>query len=466
MDYTGLTSLSNIGLLKAGGAILALFTAAILSVAMQGTAPSPLPCDVRSFGAIADDGEVDTVAIQRAIDSCAGSGQAVVIPAGRFDSGGLTLRSNLSLHLSAGAHLVMSTRFADYAARPAIEGHRALLFGDEVRNVEISGTGTIDGAAGPIYAAMDRIIAADPDDPAADERARFGLMFNRCSNVRVRDITIRDTPMFLVGIRQCENVVLDGFTLEAPIDSHNTDGLQIIDSADVRVTNCRISVGDDGITTKAQGVRPIERLLVNNCVIRSDDGAIKLGTQSRGDLRDSLFSNIAIVDSRYGIAAFMIRGGNYTNNRFTNIRIATGGRHRRGYPIYVDIDDRERGAGGRMGSIEGLTFDNIDITTGGNLLIAGHPRSPIRDLSLSNIRIRSTGADPIAANDRKPFGNRRFRPIPGSPDYAPIVADLVLGEIAGLTMANVDIAGPAVRPRVATRNVRQAVRDGQPLRTD
>jgi polygalacturonase len=432
-------------------------------MAVQTVAPAPSKCDIRSFGAVAGDGKADTVAIQSAIDVCAGSGLAVVIPAGRFDSAGLTLRSNLSLYLSAGAQLVMSTSFSDYAARPAIEGHRALLLGDEVQNVEISGTGTIDGAAGPIYAAMDRIIAADPDDPAADERVRFGLMFNRCSNVRVRDVTIRDTPMFLVGVRQCENVVLDGFTLEAPIDSHNTDGLQIIDSADVRVTNCRISVGDDGITTKAQGVRPIERLLVNNCVIRSDDGAIKLGTQSRGDLRDSLFSNIAIVDSRYGIAAFMIRGGSYANNRFTNIRIATGGRHRRGYPIYVDIDDRERGPDGRMGTIEGLTFDNIDITTGGNLLIAGHPQSPIRDLTLSNIRIRSTGADPITADDRKPFGNRRFRPIPGSPDYAPIAADLVLGEIEGLTMVNVDVAGPTARPRLATRNVRRAVRDGQPL---
>lgn len=426
-------------------------------------APAAVPCDIRRFGAIAGDGQADTAAIQNAIDRCAGSGQAVIIPAGRFDSGGLTLRSNLSLHLSAGAHVVMSTRFDDYAPRPAIQGQRALLFGDDIANVEISGTGTIDGAAAPIYAAMDRIIAANPDDPAADQRARFGLLLNRCRNVRVRDVTIRDTPMFLVGIRQCDNVVLDGFTLEAPIDSHNTDGLQIIDSADIRVTNCYISVGDDGITTKAQGVRPIERLLVNNCVIRSDDGAIKLGTQSRGVLRDSLFSNIAIVESRYGVTAFMIRGGRYANNRFTNIRIATGGRHRRGYPIYVDVDDRERGAGGAIGTIEGLTFDNIDITTGGNLLIAGHPQSPIRDLTLSNIRIRSTGADPITPNDRKPFGNRKFRPIPGSPDYAPIAADLVLGQIDGLTLANIAIEGPAGRPRLTTRGVTRATRDGQPM---
>lgn len=438
-----------------------LFAAALLT-------DQPLthaPCDIRRFGAVADDGAADTVAIQTAIDRCAGSGNAVIVPAGRFDTGGLTLRSHLHLHLAGGARLTASLDFDDYAAREQLGGDRAILFGDDIENVEISGTGMLDGQAAPIYAAMDRVIANDPDDRTADRRARFGLIVNRCRNVRIRDITIRDTPMFLMGVRQCSNIVLDGFTLEAPLDSHNTDGLQIIDSSDVRVINCSISVGDDGITTKAQGVRPIERLLVDSCVIRSDDGAIKLGTRSTGDMRDSLFSNIAIVDSRYGIAVFMIRGGSYTNNRFTNIRIATGGRHRRGYPIYVDIDDRERNAAtGAVGSIDGLTFDNIDITSGGNMLIAGHPQSPIRDLTLSNIRFRSTDADPILATDRKPSGNRRFRPVPGSPDYAGVAARLVLGEVAGARLVNVDIAGTGSRDDIALRNVSAATRDGAPLR--
>lgn len=431
----------------------------------QPNALSPSICDVRRFGAIAGDARSDTFAIQAAIDQCAGTGSPVIIPAGQFDSGGLTLRSDLGLHLAAGARLTMSTQFDDYLPRAAIDGHRAQLFGDQIENLEISGTGIIDGAAAPVYAEMERIVARDPDDRAADARARFGLLLNRCSNVRLRDITIRDTPMFLMGIRQCDNVVLDGFNLEAPIDSHNTDGLQIIDSSDVRVTNCRISVGDDGITTKSES-QPIERLLVNNCSIRSDDGAIKLGTRSANTMRDSLFSNIVIHDSRYGLAAFMIRGGRYENIRFSNIRIATGGRHRRTYPIFVDVDDRAEDRARGLGTISGLTFDNIDVTTGGNILIAGHPRSPIRDLTLSNIRLRSTGADPIATSDRKPTGNRRFRPVPGSPDYAGISADMVLGEIDGLRMINVDLAGPEARPRLALRNVRNAERDGAPLTSD
>lgn len=436
--------------------IIALLCMALPAAASQSQTLPFAACDIRSFGAVADDRKADTAAIQAAIDSCAGSGLPVIVPAGRFDSGGLTLRSNLQLTLSGGARLAMSIDFDDYLARSELGDERALIHGHNIQNVEINGTGIIDGMAAPIYAEMERIIAKNANDPAADRRVRFGLLFSQCSNVRVRDITIRDTPMFLMAVRQCENVVLDGFTLDAPVDSHNTDGLQIIDSADVRVTNCRITVGDDGITTKAQGMRPIERLIVDNCVIKSDDGAIKLGTQSRGVLRDSLFNNIAIIDSRYGIAAFMIRGGQYTNNRFTNIRIVTGGRHRRGYPIFVDVDDRERNAqSGSIGRIEGLTFDNIDISTGGNILIAGHPQSPLRDLTLSNIQFRSTGADPILPQDRKPYGNRRFQPVAGSADYAGVNAHIVIGEADGLNLYNVDIVSAEDKPRenVSLHNV-------------
>jgi polygalacturonase len=444
-------------------AMMSLLSLSLL-LSVPGAEPVSL-CDIRRFGAVADDGVADTRAIQAAIDRCAGSGERVVIPAGQFDSGGLTLRSNLALHLAGGARLAMSTAFGDYAPRAELDGERALIHAHGVANVEISGTGVIDGMAAPIYARMAQIIAANPDDPEADRRVRFGLMFSDCTNVRLRDITIRDTPMFLMAVRQCDNVALDGFTLRAPVDSHNTDGLQIIDSSDVRVTNCSIAVGDDGITTKAQGARPIERLLVNNCTITSDDGAIKLGTQSRGVLRDSLFSNIAITDSRYGIAAFMIRGGLYANNRFSNIRIATGGRHRRGYPLFVDIDDRERNAAtGKMGRIEGLTFDSIDITTGGNMLISGHPLSPLRDLTLSNIRFRSTEADPIPPGDRKPYGNRRFRPIAGSPDYAGEAAHLVIGEAQGVQLDALTLTGKpgSARPAVLLKNVAEVTGSSRP----
>ncbi|QYU69099.1 right-handed parallel beta-helix repeat-containing protein [Leptolyngbya sp. 15MV] len=416
-------------------------------------------CSISAFGAVADDGTDDTTAIQRAIDTCAPTGRRIVVPAGRFDVGHLRLRSGTDLYLAPNARLAASLDLADYPPLPAIGGHRAWIYGEGVENVSISGLGTFDGQAAPVYRMMDEIIARDRNDPRADHRVRFGLLLDRCRNTCIRDITITDTQMYFVNVRQCDDVVIDGITLRAPPDSHNTDGLQIDDSHDVRVTNCDIAVGDDAIVTKAR-TRGVERLLVNNCVISSDDGAIKFGTASHAGVRDSQFSNIVITDSRYGVALFMIHGGEYVNNRFSSIQIATGGRHPRTYPIFVDVDDRmARDPGHRLGKIDGLTFSGIDIRTKGNVLIAGHPGSPIRNLTLSGVRIVTEAGQPIAPGDAKPRGNRRFDPVPGSPDLAGIDASVVIGHAEGLALDQVTVRGEAQRPDFHIEEVIDLVRD-------
>jgi hypothetical protein len=392
-------------------------------------------CTVKSFGATPDDGQPDTAAFQTAIDSCAAKGLTVTVQSGTYDLGQIRLVSNLSLYLAPGSVLKASSNLADFAPHPALHvsgAHRAFLLGTGVKNVEIFGLGVIDGS-GPAYWGKED-----------EDRIRFGLIVQGCNNVKVRDITIRDTPMYLMGVQDCDNVIVDGITLTAPYDSPNTDGLQIIDSNDVRISNCLISVGDDGIVPKMRK-RVIERLQVNNCTISSDDGAIKFGTRSASGMRDSMFSNITITNSRYGIAMFMIHGGVYEDIRFSNIRIATGGRHSRHYPIFIDVDDRadtaaEQGTQKRpWGRIRGITFDGLDISTAGNIMIGGHPSSPVTDLTMSDIRMRVRGAQPLPELAGKPRGNRTFKLVPGSPDYSGVNAHIVLGNVTGARLSQIDI---------------------------
>ena len=55
---------------------------------------------ITDFGAVGDGKTLNTAAIQNAIDTCtsAGGGQ-VIVPAGRFLSGTICLKSNVELHL-------------------------------------------------------------------------------------------------------------------------------------------------------------------------------------------------------------------------------------------------------------------------------------------------------------------------------------------------------------------------------
>ena len=431
-----------------------MFFSVVLAATLAPSGAVPMPsdgrsvCDVRSFGATADDQQLDTMAVQAAVDACSGRGGTVIVPAGTYLLGQIELRSNMNLDLAPGAILRASPDLAHFPPQKAIHdagGHRPFIFGAGVKNVSISGLGTIDGSGPAYWGKEDR------------DRIRFGLIIQGCDNVKVRDITIRDTPMFLMGIMDCDNVVVDGVTLTAPADSPNTDGLQIIDSHDVRISNCLIAVGDDGIVPKMRK-RMIERLQVDNCRITSDDGAIKFGTRSQSGMRDSLFSNITITDSRYGIALFMIHGGVYENIRFDNIRISTGGRHPRHYPIFADIDDRanspnQQGTQNRpLGRIHGISFDGIDISTGGNIMIAGHPKSPITDLTIRNLRMRVAEAQGLPALVGKPMGNRTFKPVPGSSDFTDVNAQMVLGNVVGAQLSGIDVqvVSPSdVRPMMA-----------------
>lgn len=120
--------------------------------------PAPGPkcgdwLNVRQLGAVGDGVTISTGSIQRAIDQCGSSGGGTVfLPAGRYVSGTLWLRNNVTLHLESGAVLMGDT---DPAAYPmwagAWEGpgaqrrHAPLIAGEGLTNIALTGRGTIDG---------------------------------------------------------------------------------------------------------------------------------------------------------------------------------------------------------------------------------------------------------------------------------------------------------------------------------
>ena len=112
--------------------------------------------NVQEFGAIGDDANLDTIPIQKAIDACNEAGEGTVwFPPGKYITGTIRLKSNVTLSLDHGAEILGSQDLKDYPLdnlRPSREGNsETLLYAEDATNIKLEGLGVIDGRGKPEF---------------------------------------------------------------------------------------------------------------------------------------------------------------------------------------------------------------------------------------------------------------------------------------------------------------------------
>lgn len=114
--------------------------------------------NVRNYGAAGDGKQLDSPAIDKAIQVAAGTGGGTVfVPAGTYLSGSIHLTNNIHLYLDAGA-VILGDKWNSDAYDPTEpytfgayqDGghsffHNSLLWGENLTNVSITGPGMING---------------------------------------------------------------------------------------------------------------------------------------------------------------------------------------------------------------------------------------------------------------------------------------------------------------------------------
>ncbi|GAA0483619.1 hypothetical protein GCM10009096_27620 [Parasphingorhabdus litoris] len=396
-------------------------------------------CNPETHGAVPNDGKLDMVAIQAAIDACGGTGGIVRLSAGEWHTGLLTLRPAMEFHLAAGAVLTLVPDMKLYPERivkrpdGTVEDFHTAIHAPDARDLVISGPGRIEGNGEKFWDANFYELGIPR---STLPRPAPLLSISDCSNVSISGLQFNNIPAYALSINRCEDVRLVDITIRNDPRSPNTDGIQIRDSADIFITRADIKTGDDGIVLKSR-LAPIDNLVVTDSIIESDDAAIKFGTRSEVGVTNSIFSDIVIRNSRYGIAIFQIDGGAHLDNRFHNMLIETGGRHARQYPIFIDIDRRE--PDDSWGRVERLTFSDIDIKTTGASLLAGNANAPIRDLVLSDINVNLPNGEIDLSTGRKPRGSVTIAAQEDSADYSRQSAHFAFAHIQGLVLDNVSV---------------------------
>jgi polygalacturonase len=361
--------------------------------AAQGGAETPAPptavFDIRTSGAVGDGQTVNTKAIQSAIDQCsAAGGGTVLVSGGRYVTGTLYLKSNLCLHIDAGAALLGSTQISDYTTdtdRTMYRGepymNRCLLFAKDATNICIEGTGTIDGQGKSL---------PERGDPQKN-RPKL-IRFLSCSRLRMRDITLQSPASWTTEWRYCSDIAVDGITIFSRANS-NGDGLDFDGCTKVRVSNSTFDTSDDSICLQTSLVdKPCLDVAINNCHFTSRWAGIRIGLLSRGNFENVIVSNCTFRDHNdSGLKIQMNEGGEMKNMAFSNLVMTNVPR-----PVFLTFCQKNAWVDSRrelppMKSVSNLQFDNILVNNEiGNknsaFIVTGMPDHPVENITFHNIR--------------------------------------------------------------------------------
>lgn len=375
--------------------------------------------NILDHGAAADGVTNDAPAIQTAVDACAKAGGGTVrIPSGKTVlCGAVRLCSRLRLHLEPGSVLLASPDPAAFhTGDPRNDSGSALpgetpekstrwLYAFEESDIAVTGTGAIDGNH-DAYVSEKRKknwVATNPRPQA--------LVFIGCKGVRMRDVTVRHTPSWAIRLIGCEDAVLDGLTIDNSLQLVNSDGIDPDHSRHVRISNCHISTGDDGIVLKATKAwtryGPCENITVTNCVVRSTCTAIKIGTETHSDIRNVTVSNCVIHDSSRGLAIDGRDHATCENILFSDIVIGTRLFDpiwwSRAEPIYICPLPRPESES-MPGPLRHVRFRNILCRSENGVYVHGWDSHRPRDLLFENVRVemRKTSRWPAGAYDPRP----------------------------------------------------------------
>lgn len=291
--------------------------------------------DIRDFGAEA--GKASHEAINAAIAKCnAEGGGHVIVPAGEWLTGAITLLSNVDLHLEEGATLLFSDNLDHYPiVRTRWEGmdcynYSPMIYAFQQENIAVTGLGTLDGGASiKNWWSMVWNVETDWEQERRNTQ-RYGRPLLQewmdakkpieerimghgygmrpqlvspfeCKNILIEGVTMIRSPFWNLHPVFCENITVRDVKFNN--DGPNGDGCDPESCNYVLIEDCYFNTGDDCIAIKsgrdsdARAIDiPSQNMIVRNCEMKNGHGGVVVGSEI-GSGYKYLFVENCVMDS-------------------------------------------------------------------------------------------------------------------------------------------------------------------------
>ncbi len=461
--------------------------AALPSFSAQGqelsSGPSDVPLffNVRAYGATGTGRQLDTPAINAAIDaaSTAGGG-TVVFPAGTFLCFSIRLKSKVHLFLSAGAVIQAAASpmagqttgelggVYDAAEPPSTNDvyqdyghnhwHNSLIWGEGLHDIGISGPGLIFGK-GLSFGGWVKDEARG--DYAIYDTSQSGvgnksIALKNCRNVIFRDFSILKGGWFGLLLTGVDNLTIDT----------DRDGIDIDCCRNAHVSNCTVnSPWDDGICPKSSYAlgyaRATENLTISNCTVSGSyelgsvldgtyriippgrsiprTGRIKCGTESNGGFKNIAITN-CVFDGCSSLSLESEDGALCEDIVISNITM----RNLVYGPLFFRLGARLRGPKEttRVGTLRRILVSNVvsyNSNAAVSCILSGVPGCPIEDIRITSLYMQHKGGGTDQQARAVPPEETDKYPDPGM--FGPTPSQgFFLRHLRNLEMSHVEIA--------------------------
>ncbi|GLZ33363.1 endopolygalacturonase [Lentzea sp. NBRC 105346] len=369
--------------------------------------------NVMQYGA-KNDGKTDnTDAFRKAIGACneAGGGH-VIVPSGTYVTGAVHLLSNVDFHLEAGAVLKFS---GDASKFPVVltryEGiecmnRSPMVYAYKQTNIAITGKGTLDaGATGSWNKGSDRKwlegqVSKPPQQRVVPGNAQMRSTFVEpysCDTVLIQGITLKNPKFWQIHPTLCKNVTVDDVHTDPSTASSNTDACDPESCDHVVISNSDLGAHDDNVAIKSgrdeDGRRinvPCQNLVVVNCRMNGNWGAITCGSEQTGGIRNVYAYKLNCVGATK--FALYVKSNTKRGGFSENINLdSVSGVFERSI-IYVTTTYNSQ-TGNYVPKFGPFTLSNSSCTKASKVLdVSGLSNSHVKGLALSNCKFTGVGS--------------------------------------------------------------------------
>ena len=241
---------------------------------------------ITDYGVQENCADLQTEKLQAVFDLCREEGGTVVIPKGRFYTGGLRMWSDTTLHLLEGAELYGSDECEDYPVFEVPEGVElrsdmeliTQYYATSPRNYSPSFWENYRRAILSVYGGKNITIIGEKDsvidggdcyDAEGEEgyRGPHAIYITCCDNVHFEGYTVQNSGNFLHEVNNCTNITMRRVTCLA-----GSDGIHLHCSSNILIEECLFKTGDDCIA----GIN-IRNMHVRNCVLNTSCNLFRMG---------------------------------------------------------------------------------------------------------------------------------------------------------------------------------------------